>query len=213
VIELRAEQISHRYGTTVVLRNLSFTVAQGTVLGCIGRNGSGKSTLLRVLAGLLIPTAGTVELSCMQGRSSDPFWRRMHCGIAAPAIALYDELRVDEHIEFHCQCRGYSTSDPLIETFLVKSGLVRYRSHRIGELSSGMVQRVKLMLAFLGNPPLVLLDEPSMNLDADGIAVLGRWIERHAPESIIIVATNVSTDLAWCTTTLSLDTTDPLTLP
>ncbi len=205
MIELRAEQIVHRYGNTLVLGGISFALTEGAVLGCIGRNGSGKSTLLRILAGLLLPTRGNVELICSSGASTDPFWRRLQSGIAAPAIALYSELCIQEQIEFHCRCRGYSLADPVIETYLSESGLLPFRWYRIGELSSGMVQRLKILLAFIGKPPLILLDEPSTNLDSQGIAVLQQWVSRHAPSSITVIATNVATERAWCTHVLDLE--------
>ncbi|GIV54000.1 MAG: hypothetical protein KatS3mg039_0518 [Candidatus Kapaibacterium sp.] len=205
MIELRVEHLSHRYGTTLVFEDLSFAIEGGTVLGCIGRNGSGKSTLLRIVAGLLLPTHGTVEFACANGRSSDPFWRRQQCGITAPAIALYSELSVGEHIEFHCNCRRYYPPRSALDECLAESGLDRYYHHRISELSSGIVQRLKLLLAFIGNPPLVLLDEPSSNLDTDGIAVMERWIRRHASSAIIIIATNVASDLALCTHSVDLE--------
>ncbi len=205
MIELRAEHIVHRYGNTLVLRDISFALTEGAVLGCTGRNGSGKSTLLRILAGLLLPTRGNVELICSSGTSTDPFWRRLQCGIAAPAIAVYSELCVQEQIEFHCRCRGYSLTDPLIETYLAESGLLPLRWHRIGELSTGMVQRLKILLAFIGNPPLILLDEPSTNLDTHGISVLEQWVSRHAPSSITVIATNVATELPWCTHVLDIE--------
>lgn len=199
MISLTLDRIRHRYAHTDVLADVSFAVECGTVLGCIGRNGSGKSTLLRIVAGLLVPTSGKVTLSCGGQTSDDPFTLRARSGYCAPALTLYDELTVAEQIAFHCACRGLRESSEEIERLLDESSLARYRSMRIGELSSGTVQRLKLLLAFLGSPPLVVLDEPTTNLDGAGIETLRTWIERAAAGAIVVVATNVPTELAWCT--------------
>lgn len=205
MITLQVDHLTHRYRSVSVFENLSFSLHQGNILGCIGRNGIGKSTLLRIIAGLLVPSAGTVTLTCAGQSSTDLFWRRGHCGFCAPYVQLYDELTIAEHLAFHRMCRPYSCDHVTEELLLNQAGLDRYRSTCLGELSSGTKQRFKLMLAFWGTPPLIILDEPTTNLDTAGIEVLSRWVERSAEHSIIILATNVPTEQPWCTDYLDLE--------
>ncbi|MCX7929253.1 MAG: ABC transporter ATP-binding protein [Chlorobi bacterium] len=199
MITLSLDRIGHRYGHTEVFRNITLSIERGTILGCIGQNGSGKSTLLRIIAGLLFPTFGRVTLTYDKQSSSNPSWLRSKSGYCAPPITLYEELTIAEQLAFHCACRSLPVTSDRIETMLDESGLARYRKTRIGELSSGIGQRLKLLLAFVGNPPLIILDEPSTNLDTAGIETLHTWIVHSASSAIIIIATNISTELAWCT--------------
>ncbi|MCS6999906.1 MAG: ABC transporter ATP-binding protein [Bacteroidota bacterium] len=206
MIELQVRQLGHWYGSTRVFRDVTFSLRQGDILGCVGRNGSGKSTLLRILAGLLVPLQGTVIVQWQGIRSDDPHWRRSRCGYAAPSLHLYEELTVDEQIEFHCACRNYSMTDPTIAELTASAGLEQFRRRYIAELSSGMLQRLKLILAFIGLPPLVILDEPTATLDATGIGILSRWIEQVRSQTIIVIATNVATELPWCSHIFNLET-------
>ncbi|GIV50381.1 MAG: ATP-binding protein [Candidatus Kapaibacterium sp.] len=196
MIALQVEQVGHHYGKRPIFEEVRFSLELGDVLACVGRNGSGKSTLLRIIAGLLTPSAGTVTLLCDGTALTAPEWRRLHSGYCAPAVALYDELTVDELARFHAACRGIEPTalSPLLE----ESGLADISRASIGELSSGMVQRLKLALAFAGSPALIILDEPSTNLDQRGIATLHKWIERARKDAIIIIATNLETELPWC---------------
>lgn len=196
MIALQLEQVGHCYGKRRIFEQVRFSLEQGDVLACVGRNGSGKSTLLRIIAGLLSPSVGTVALLCDGIASTAAEWRRLHSGYCAPAVALYDELTVDELARFHTACRGIEPT--ALSALLEESGLADASFTCIGELSSGMVQRLKLALAFAGSPALIILDEPSTNLDQRGIATLQKWIERARKDAIIIIATNLETELPWC---------------
>ncbi len=197
MITLRVEQVGHSYGMRRVFENVSFSVEHGAVLACTGRNGSGKSTLLRIIAGLLTPRSGLVTLTCNGSTSSDPEWRRRNSGYSAPGFAIYDELTVEELIAFHSDCRGIDRAS--VASLLEESGFAKHAAVRVGALSSGMVQRLKLILAFAGEPAMVILDEPSTNLDQHGIEMLQRWVARAQQHAIIVIATNMMTELPWCT--------------
>lgn len=203
MITLQLELVGHFYGRRCVFEGVRFSLEQGDVLACVGRNGSGKSTLLRIVAGLLSPSIGSVALQCNGITSTAPEWRRQHSGYCAPAVALYDELTIEELTTFHTACRRIEPT--ALSLLLEESGLVDAASSCIGELSSGMVQRLKLVLAFAGSPALIILDEPSTNLDQRGIASLHTWIERARNDSIIIIATNLETELPWCTCRYDLE--------
>lgn len=205
MITIQVDSLTHRYRTTPVFDNLSFHLRKGDILGCIGRNGIGKSTLLRIIAGVLIPTAGTITLTCAGRSSTDLFWRRSHSGYCAPFMQLYDELTIAEHLAFHRLSRQYCCDHSTEKHQLIEAGLSNYHSSLVGELSSGMKQRLKLVLAFWGTPPLIILDEPTTNLDATGIEVLSRWICRASEQSVIVIATNVSTEQSWCNCYLDLE--------
>lgn len=160
----------------------------GSRTALLGPNGSGKSTLLQVVAGALVPTAGSVEHS-LSGKVIDPEHVYRHVAIAAPYLGLYEDLPLRQAIANHARFKpfhaGISVQD-VARTAYLEPHLEKPVLH----FSSGMKQRLKLALAILSDTPLLLLDEPATNLDTEGIAWFRGLLEGNLAKRTLLVASN-----------------------
>jgi heme exporter protein A len=188
-VTLKVFDLAKTYDRIPIFENLSFEVTTGHVLVVTGRNGSGKSTLLRLLAGLARPTRGSVELHegdrLLQERE-----RRGITGYLAPDLSPYEELSAEENLYIMGRIRGLN-GDPgaRASELLDLVGLSR-RDVQSATLSTGQRQRLKMGLALLGSPRLLLLDEPGSNLDEEGREALERFIRAARDRGPVVIATN-----------------------
>lgn len=202
---LTVDSVGHRFGPLVLFRRLSFTLDGGQSVAITGSNGSGKSTLLRILAGVLTPRAGEVTLT-VDGEVVPPEGRPLRTGLVAPYLNVYDGLSAQENLAFLAEARQLSNAAPRIEAALDQVGLAGRTGDLVGTYSSGMKQRVKYAAALLADPPLLLLDEPSANLDEAGLAMVDRVMDRQrARERLLVVATNVAEEAARCDRAVCLE--------
>ena len=150
---LRAESLSKSYGTRRALQDVSFSAAAGELLAIIGPNGAGKTTLLQILAGALSPTAGSVSL---EGRDT---------GWVPQQPAIYSKLSVRENLRLFARLEKVADVDGRVERMLAEAGLDDRADDPVGTLSGGNRQRVNIAVGLLGDPSVLLLDEPSSSLD------------------------------------------------
>jgi ABC-2 type transport system ATP-binding protein len=150
---LRAEALSKAYGSRRALRDVSFSAAPGEVVAIIGPNGAGKTTLLQILAGALEPTAGLVSLA------------RHEVGWVPQQAAVYSKLSVRENLQLFARLEKVKDVDGTVERMLAQTGLGDRADDPVARLSGGNRQRVNIAVGLLGDPPVLLLDEPSSSLD------------------------------------------------
>jgi heme exporter protein A len=186
---LKVSGIGKHYGETLLFKHISFEVKRGDVLAITGWNGSGKSTLLRIIAGLVRPSAGNVEMF-LNGEPVSRESRRRFLGMVAPALSMYDELTGLENMEFFSKVRGLSCDRKDCLEIIDRVGLMEHATKASGEYSSGMKQRLKLAQALLHEPPLLLLDEPGSNLDSKGIGIVEEIISRQRQSGVTVIASN-----------------------
>ncbi|HPC84359.1 MAG TPA: ABC transporter ATP-binding protein [Thermoanaerobaculaceae bacterium] len=197
MVTVRFEGVVKRFGRQKVLAGVSGELRPGRVLVVAGPNGAGKSTLLCILAGLLRPSAGDVRY--LKGDEVLPreAWYPL-LGVAAPDMALYEELSALENLRLFARLRCCHEGDEPLGAALEEVGLAATHHHKlVGTFSSGMRQRAKLAQAVLHRPAVLLLDEPSANLDEDGHRRVGTLLERLKPATAIAVATNDPREMAW----------------
>lgn len=189
---LRVQDITKRFGPTIALAGVSFEAGRGEVLGLLGDNGAGKTTALRVIAGYLPPTSGRVTVA---GRTVGPTATRARAAIGyLPERApLYDDLRVREWLRFRARLVGLGRRAARIEIARVldRCGLRTRARARVGTLSRGLRQRLALAGALLGDPPVLVLDEPSAGLDPQQVRTLRALLRELAPEHTIVLSTHV----------------------
>lgn len=190
MFRLVADNLGKRFGTRVLFRRLSFRLEGGQSLAVTGANGTGKSTLLRLLAGVLAPSRGRVQLS-IRAWDVPPEERPLHTGLVAPYLNVYDDFSARENLAFLARARRLPDAAKQTEAVLALVGLEARADDRVRTFSSGMKQRVKYAAALLAGPPLLLLDEPAANLDAEGLAMVERVIDHQRAEGrLLVVATN-----------------------
>jgi heme exporter protein A len=183
---LKAVSLSKRFGTRIVLKNLDFSLDSGACVAVVGRNGAGKSTLLRLVAGLLEPSRGEIHWNSQKPRA--------FCALAAPDAPLYRELSCLENLRFFAQTRD----ETALVAHLAKWELERRAHDLAGDLSSGLRSRLQLAVASWFERPILLLDEPSANLDESGRSLVEKLIVEQKTRGITLLATNDSRDFAWC---------------
>jgi len=183
--------LSMAYGDRVLFSGISATLRSGTCTVVAGPNGAGKSTILRIVCGLQRPTAGAVKFRLDDNREEDPrnFRRRM-LGYAGPDFSPYTELSGAENILFAARIRGMKLGSP--KDLLKRVGLKASRMDEpVGTYSSGMKQRVRLAMSILGDPPLLVWDEPTAMLDSAGRCVVETVLNDHLSRGgTLLIATN-----------------------
>jgi heme exporter protein A len=208
VVTVEMAGLTHRFGKRTVFADVNAQVCAGQVLVVTGPNGSGKSTLLRILAGLLPPTEGAVTVR-VNGAALDAVTRRQHVGYVAPDLTLYRELTGAENLQFFARLRGLTLSRDDLIAALTEVGLRGRGRDLVSAYSSGMRQRLKYAFALLARPPLLLLDEPTANLDVDGMAMVERVLaaQRARPDGgLTILGTNEPREVEWGDTQIRLET-------
>jgi ABC-type multidrug transport system ATPase subunit len=161
---LTAEHIQKRYGHRTVLRDISKNVRQGDIYGLVGKNGSGKTTLFRILTGLIQSYDGKVSISQINGRPS-----KISAVIGAPSLFL--NMSAVQNMKAQAHLLGMSDNKKIMQ-ILRTVGLEDCGKKVVRDFSLGMTQRLKLAMALLGEPDILVLDEPSNGLDPDGIVEL-----------------------------------------
>lgn len=198
-LSITLHEVTHRYGSRPVFANVNASVESGQVLVVRGANGAGKSTLLRIIAGLLAPASGKVGM-VVGGREIRREERREWIGYVAPDLTLYRDLTGVENLLFFARLRGGTLSHEDLKRRLDQVGLLGRGRDRVSAYSSGMRQRLKYAFALLHDPPILLLDEPTANLDVDGIAMVERVVAAQKARpggGLVIVATNEPCEETW----------------
>ena len=203
-IRVEFRDVSKRFGARTVLSRVSGELSAGRVLVVAGPNGSGKSTLLNILAGLVRPSRGEVAYRNGEGPIVRSRWFE-HLGVAAPDMAVYEELSALENLTFFARLRRVDASRERLSALLERVGLPgREHGRTVGTYSSGMKQRVKLAQAVLHEPPVLLLDEPSSNLDAAGHETVAGLVAASRGRAAVAVATNDPREMAWADARIDL---------
>ncbi|WP_228350634.1 ABC transporter ATP-binding protein [Rhodocaloribacter litoris] len=200
-----AEDLGHRFGRRILFRRLGFTLEGGQALAVTGANGSGKSTLVRILAGVLVPSRGTVTLTA-GGRAIPPAQRPLHVGLVAPYLNVYEGFSARENLAFLARARRLPEAPRRIEAVLEAVELTARADDLVATYSSGMKQRMRFAAALLADPPLLLLDEPTANLDAPGRAMVSRIVAGAlAAGRLVVIATNDAGEAAGCSRILCVE--------
>ncbi|HUU45469.1 MAG TPA: ABC transporter ATP-binding protein [Acidobacteriota bacterium] len=185
---LEISSLSKAFGRRVICRDATLILAAGESLAVVGPNGSGKSTFIKMLAGLLRPDAGTIHQRVSGAVVKPEEWYR-HVGLVSPELALYEELTAIENLRFASTVGGWGKGSADFEALLDEFGLSGRGDDRVGAYSSGMKQRLKFVAALLKDPSLLLLDEPTSNLDEEGCERVWRALARRT--TTLVLATNV----------------------
>ena len=189
---ISVKQLSKVYGQTVAVDRVSFDVAKGEIVGFLGPNGAGKSTTMKILACFIPPTGGTATIN-----GQDVFHQseavRTNLGYLPENVPLYTEMKVDEYLDFRGRLRGMDRAERKSRTDFVldRCWLKDVRRRTIAHLSKGYRQRVGLADALLHNPPVLILDEPTVGLDPTQIREMRKLIKELAGEHTLLLSTHI----------------------
>jgi ABC-type multidrug transport system ATPase subunit len=167
-----ARNLEKRFGRNIGLDGIDLDIPTGSTMAILGPNGAGKSTLLRLIAGLARPSGGSLEVG---GKPAHRQAARAQVGFIGHATRLYPELTARENLIFAARLRGVANSSARIEEQLAAAGLTRAADRRTGDFSRGMAQRLSIAAGLIGEPEILLLDEPFTGLDR---AASDRLVER-----------------------------------
>jgi ABC-type multidrug transport system ATPase subunit len=185
---LEVSDLSKDYGDLVALHPLDLTVRSGASVALIGHNGSGKSTLLRMVAGLLEPSSGDIEIA---GWPMGSLEARATTSFLPDDPVLYDDLSVREHVEYVSRLHGGSGWDDYAEEVVTKLGLMDRVDDLPSRFSRGLRQKTSIVLGLVRPFSLLLVDEPFVGLDAPGRQAMFDLLEEvHADGAAVVVATH-----------------------
>jgi heme exporter protein A len=196
-------ELRRDYNERAVLREVSLELQAGQTLSVIGPNGAGKSTLLRILATLLRPTSGNVEL--LGAAIPREAWKvRGRIGYLGHEPLLYRELSVRENLEFNARLQGVSDPTTRIDELLSRAGLAARDNERVRNLSAGLLQRAAICRTLVHDPEILLLDEPRSHLDLGAASVVDELLGPAEARTRVIVSHEIESAIANADQVLAL---------
>ncbi|WGK68865.1 ABC transporter ATP-binding protein [Candidatus Haliotispira prima] len=204
---IRAEGLSKYYGSLKALNGLNFSIAKGEVVGFLGPNGAGKSTAMNILTGFLSLSEGSVDINGYD-IFDEASQARASVGYLPEQPPLCPELTVTEYLHYVCGLKKLKRRvwKAELERILPMCSLDQVARRRIGHLSKGFRQRVGLAQALVGQPPLLILDEPTVGLDPQQILEIRGLISRLSGEHTILLSSHILSEIeAMCQRVLILN--------
>ena len=191
-----------RFNREWIFRHFDYQFFSSQAYAITGPNGSGKSTLLQFIAGALMPTEGKLNYYTSEDKPVSDYYFLI--SIAAPYLETVEEMTANEFFRFHREFKPLLQGLTILQ-ILELVGLQQAADKQIRYYSSGMKQRVKLAQAFFSDTPVVLLDEPTTNLDAPGIALYHELVRAYCPERLVIVSSNDPLEYSFCERVINMN--------
>jgi len=194
---IEVDSLTRHFGATVALFNVSFSIAPGEIIGFLGPNGAGKTTAMRILTCSLAPSAGTARLAGFD-IATDPMSVRNCIGFMPENVPLYPDNSVQDFLRFVAKLKGVTTAtlEKHLDEVENQSGLTEVRHKLIGHLSRGFRQRVGLAQALVGNPEILILDEPSAGLDPHQIVEIRELIRRFQGQKTVLLSSHILNEVS-----------------
>lgn len=200
-MKISLQNAGKRFNRDWIFRSCSFDFLPNRSYAITGPNGSGKSTLLQVIAGATLHSEGAVLYSdeTQENNITNPY---LYISIAAPYLELVEEMTATEMLQFHTAFKPLTAP---VADILRTVQLEKAATKQIRYFSSGMRQRLKLAQAFFSNTPVLLLDEPTTNLDNEGIALYRTLIHQQLGKKMIIISSNVEAEYEFCEKVIKME--------
>ncbi len=189
--------LTKKYGSNTVVDNLSFTIGENCVFGFLGPNGAGKSTTMNMITGCLAPTEGTIKINGYD-MSEDSEKARQFIGYLPEIPPVYEEMTPFEYLMFVGEAKKIPKKDIKDNVYNVmeKTGIKKMENRLIKNLSKGYRQRVGIAQAILGNPQIVILDEPTVGLDPEQIIEIRDLIKEIGKTATVIISSHILTEIS-----------------
>lgn len=205
---IEVENLVKDYGNHHAVKGISFTVGEGQIVGLLGPNGAGKSTTMNIMTGYISSTSGVVKIGDYD-ILEQPLKAKKLIGYLPEIPPLYEEMTVEEYLEFVCSLKGIRKKKEKKENIAEVEEAVKIsdvKSRLIKNLSKGYKQRVGLAQALIGNPPLLILDEPTVGLDPNQIIEIRALIKKLGEKHTIILSSHILSEVnAICDYVLIID--------
>ncbi|MEM5948174.1 ABC transporter ATP-binding protein [Spirochaetia bacterium 38H-sp] len=189
---IKVQNLTKRYGSHTAVKDISFSIEKGEIIGFLGPNGAGKSTTMNILTGYLSATEGEVEIA---GKKilEDPIECKKHIGYLPENPPLYMTFTAREYLDFVCDLKGINKKykKEHIDTISEKVGITHVMNRLIKNLSKGYKQRVGLAQALIGDPDILILDEPTIGLDPRQILDIRSLIKDLGKEHTVILSSHI----------------------
>lgn len=194
---IEVKNVSKNYGPVPAVKDISFTVEKGHIYGFLGPNGAGKSTTMNMITGCLAATSGTITID---GHDiySEAIEAKRHIGYLPEQPPLYMDMTPFEYLSFVGRAKGLSKADlyDQMETVMEKTGITDVADRLIRNLSKGYKQRVGIAQAILGDPDVIILDEPTVGLDPIQIVEIRQLIQDLGREHIVILSSHILQEIS-----------------
>jgi len=204
---IEVSHLTRRYGATLALSDVSFEVPQGEIVGFLGPNGAGKSTAMKILTGSLAATSGSVQIKGMDIVDNSIAVRSL-VGYMPESVPLYTDQTVISFLEFVAEIKGISGSliRSHLQDIVEQTGLGDVQGKLVGNLSHGYRQRTGLAQALVGNPEVLILDEPTNGLDPQQIVEIRDLVQGFQGDRTVLLSSHILSEVsAVCQRVLILD--------
>lgn len=193
---IRADRVSKFYGTMEVLKDVSFEIKPGEIVGFLGQNGAGKTTLMRILTNYLMPSSGKVEINGLDN-TRDSLKIREKVGYLPETPPLYAGMNVTDYLKFAARLKNIPSNrlSKSIERVLIDCNLQDVRTKIISTLSKGYKQRVGIAQALINDPSILILDEPTSGLDPVQVQQVRKLIKSIETQRTVILSTHILTEI------------------
>lgn len=189
MFKIKATNLSKKFNERLIFKDIQFELQSRQSLAITGQNGSGKTTLVRIISGLLSPTNGKIEFF---NNNKEVNIQEIYSfiGLVGPYLQLYHNLTAMENLVFFSKIRGLGANRSKIFELTKLLGLKGRELDLVKNYSSGMLQRLKYAFALLHSPEILLVDEPTSNLDEKGVEIIYDILKNQMQDNILVVATN-----------------------
>jgi ABC-2 type transport system ATP-binding protein len=187
---IQVQNLTKNYGDFEALRDVSFEVQRGEILGFLGPNAAGKTTTMRILTGFMPPSSGTARVAGYDV-FSDSLEVRKRIGYLPETIPLYTEMSVYDYLDFAARLRGVSDCEKAVERAMEMANIGERADTLIGKLSKGYRQRVGLAQALVHDPEVLILDEPTIGLDPKQIIEVRNLIKSFGGDHTVLLSTHI----------------------
>jgi heme exporter protein A len=201
---VEAVELNKSFGRRLIFNDLQFKFNQAGVYGISGPNGSGKSTLVKIVAGIIGASKGKI-IHKLNDKDIDEEHLHNHIGFVSPYLVLYEEFSTYENLELFSEIRGVKFNQERVDYLLNKFLLFKRKDDLLKTYSSGMKQRVKFIFALMHSPQLLILDEPTSNLDDEGKSSVYELVKEEGRNNIVLIASNENHDLELCSEIVYLE--------
>lgn len=201
---IEVSHLTKRYGSHLALDDLSFTIPEGQIYGLLGPNGAGKSTTMNILTGCLAATSGQVRIDGVD-IFEDPMGAKKHLGYLPELPPLYMDRTPEEYLRFVARAKGVGDVPGELERVMALTQITDVKDRLIRNLSKGYRQRVGIAQAILGDPDIIILDEPTVGLDPRQITEIRELIQKLGENKTVILSSHILSEVqAVCDSILIL---------